>query len=172
MKPRMLLPALALIVVVPAFAAMAREKPVTDAATYVKKAGAGDLYEMQSSRLALEKSQDGEIRDFAQMMIRDHEQTTQAVKEAAREAEMTPPPPALDARQQQMMAKLRSASAASFDRLYVEQQRKAHRMALDLHNSYSAHGDTPALRQAAASAVPVIQKHLDRLNTLNGGAGS
>jgi putative membrane protein len=36
-------------------------------------------------------------------------------------------------------------------------------MALALHSTYARDGDTPALKQAAAAATPIVQQHLDQI---------
>jgi putative membrane protein len=133
----------------------------TAAMDYVKMAGASDLYEIQSSQMALSRSQNPTIRQFAQMLVTHHTQTTQQLMAAAQAAGMSPPPPMLMPMQQQMIAKLQGASAASFDHLYIDQQIPAHEMALALHQNYASNGDTPALRSAAAGAVPIVQQHLN-----------
>ena len=130
---------------------------------YVALAAASDLFEVQSSQLALSRAQDGAVRDFAQMMVTHHTQTTQQLYAAAKAAGMIrthdwmlPPP------MQAMMDDLQNASGAEFDRLYMRQQVGAHEMALALHRNYSARGDTPALRAVAAAAAPIVQQHLVR----------
>jgi len=139
----------------------------TDARSYVTMAGASDLFEIQSSELALEKSRNARVREFAQMMITHHRMTTEQVTAAARAAGMTPPAPQLNSMQRDMMTKLQSASATDFDRTYIEQQRQAHQMALALHQTYAARGDTPQLQQVARTAVPIIQQHIAKARDLN-----
>ena len=139
----------------------------TDRAGYVTQASASDLYEIQSSQIALTKAQRPEVREFAQMLITHHTQTTAALTAAARASGMTPPPPALTPMHREMIEQLQTAAAAGFDQLYVGQQVPAHEMALALHQTYAADGDTPALRTAATAAVPIIQQHLTRARQLN-----
>lgn len=133
---------------------------------FVMKAGASDLYEIQSSQIALQKAQDADIRQFAQMMIDHHTKTTQQVTAAAQADGLTPPAPQLQPQQAQMIAELQRLSGAAFDRAYVRQQRMAHEMALALHGNYAERGDMPALRQAAASAVPIVRQHLERVRAM------
>src|SRR5687767_3842162 len=45
---------------------------VTSAAEFVPTATSSNLFEIESSRLALQRSRDPEVRRFAQQMIRDH----------------------------------------------------------------------------------------------------
>lgn len=138
----------------------------TTAMPYVTAAGASDLYEITSSRLALEKNTNPQVTQFAQMMIDHHTRTTQQVTAAARAAGMTPPPPQLMPMQQRMIDQLRPLSGDAFTRAYVEQQRQAHQMALMLHRNYAQNGDTAQLRQVAAAAVPIIEQHIRELQQL------
>jgi putative membrane protein len=85
------------------------------------------------------------------------------VKAAALRSGAHPKPPALDPMQQKMVAELRHARGSDRDRLYVEQQKKAHGMALSLHQDYAASGSDPALRHAASEIVPVVQEHIAKL---------
>jgi putative membrane protein len=133
---------------------------------FVAMAGASDLYEIESSRLALQEARGKDVRDFAQMMIDHHQMTTQKVTAAARSAGLNPSPPALMPMQAQMLDQLRSAAAGDFDRTYLGQQRTAHEKALALHKNYAANGDTAALRSVANEAVPIVSRHLDRVRML------
>ncbi|WNO53656.1 DUF4142 domain-containing protein [Stakelama saccharophila] len=139
----------------------------TDATAFVKAAGASDLYEIQSAKLALQKTEDDDIREFANMMVTDHTKTTDAVKAAANKAGMTPPPPALTADQQQMIAQLKPLTGDEFDKAYLAQQTPAHQKALTMLRNYAQNGDTPELKDAAQQAVPIVQKHIDRLQDLS-----
>jgi putative membrane protein len=121
-----------------------------DAATYVAKAGASDLYEIQSSQLAQSAGASAKVRDFARMMVDDHTTTTRQVTDAARSAGMSPPPPALEPDQQTMLDQLRGLTGSAFDTAYLQQQRMAHDKALALHSGYAKNGDTPALRAVAS----------------------
>jgi putative membrane protein len=139
---------------------------------FVAAAGAGDQYEIQSSQLALERSQNQDVREFALMMITDHNRTTQEVTEAARRDGLTPPPPMMTAAQRMMVRQLRNARGRAFDTLYISQQRTAHSQALMLHRNRSHVRPNSALSQAAAGAVPIVQGHIDHLRHMGmGGMG-
>lgn len=139
---------------------------------YVGMAAASDLYEIQSSQLARTRAASPAVRDFAQMMIADHTNTTQQLMMAARAAGMPPMTPLLLPMQRQMLDQLRAAPAgAGFDSIYLEQQVQAHQMALALHSNYAQNGDSPPLRQTAGAAAPIVQQHLDRVRQLAGSGG-
>jgi putative membrane protein len=147
-------------------AAASTDATPTAAMPFVMKAGANDLYEIQSSQLALQKAQKAEVKQFAQMMIDHHAKTTQQVMAAAKSAGLTPPPPQLEPKHAQMIAELQPLTGAAFDSAYIRQQVMAHEMALALHSNYAKSGDTERLRQAAAAAAPIVQQHLERVRAM------
>ena len=144
----------------PAFAQM----PTPTPAQFVAKAGASDMYEEKSSKLVLASTKNADVKSFADMMVTDHMKTTAAVKTAAGQAGMHPKPPMLDPMQKTMIAKLTAAKGKKRDMLYIDQQKKAHQMALDLMQTYSGSGTEPHLKQAASTAVPIVQHHIEMLN--------
>lgn len=136
------------------------------AGAYVRAAGESDVFEITSSQLALQRTQDPDVRAFATMMIDHHTKTTNRLLAATRTAGMTPPPAVLSPPKRGLIEQLNSQAGLAFDRLYVRQQAAAHQEALALHSGYAQTGDTPALRAAAAAATPVVQAHLARVRTL------
>lgn len=128
---------------------------------YVQMAASSDMYEIQSSQLALSQAQNPALRSFAQMMVTDHSNTTQQLMAAATASGMGPPPASMMPMHAQMVARLQGRSGMDFDREYARQQLMAHQQALALHSNYAARGDTPALRAVAGAAVPVITQHLN-----------
>ncbi len=128
-------------------------------AAYVAMAASRDLYEIQSGQLAGQRAQRADLRQFGQMLVTHHTQTTEQLTAAARASGMTPPPPTLLPMHREMLAALQAASG-NFDSVFLDQQVTAHEMALALHRNYARRGDTPALRSTAGAAVPIIQQHL------------
>ncbi|HEX8469572.1 MAG TPA: DUF4142 domain-containing protein [Brevundimonas sp.] len=151
-------------------AAMAQSAP--PAMEFVRMAGASDQYEIQSSQLVLQSTQDPELRRFAQMMVDHHTMTTATVMRAAQTAGLTPSPPTLDAEKTEMIRQLQGTSNEARDALYKQQQVMAHRQALMLHASYAKNGDAPSLKTAAASAVPIVSRHYNMIMAMAGDASS
>ncbi|AEG50602.1 hypothetical protein Sphch_2972 [Sphingobium chlorophenolicum L-1] len=138
----------------------------TSASDYLAKAGAGDLFEIQSSQAVLEKTKNAKVRDFATMMVKAHQQSTAKLKAAAGEAKLTVKPPVLTSDQQAMLDAIKSAPADGVDMVYAAHQRTAHEAALQLHRSYAADGDMAPLRRAAGEIVPVVESHIQHLADL------
>jgi putative membrane protein len=150
----------------PAAATAPATAPMT-AAAYVAEAARGDMYEIQASQLAQAQASSPAVKSFAAQMVRDHTASTEKVKAAAAQANVsTSPPPALDDRRQSMLDQLKAAKGADFDRLYLQQQTMAHQDALTLHQGYAQNGDSAPLRAAAGSIAPVVQRHLTMLQDM------
>ncbi len=154
---------LAAMIALPTVAAVAQAPA---APTYVMNAGAGDQYEIQSSRLLLTSTKNAKLRSFASMMVTDHTKSTADVKAAAMRAGLHPAPPKLDAMGTKNVAALRAATGTARDRLYVEQQKSAHQRALTLHQTYAQSGTAAPLKTVAASIAPVVQTHITELSTM------
>jgi putative membrane protein len=131
-----------------------------DRANYMRMASSSDLYEIQSSQLAVQRSQSPAVRKFAQMMIEHHTMTSQQMMTAAKAAGANPPPPQLMPMHAEMIAQLQGANGTGFDQLYMNQQVQAHKMGLQLHRTYANDGDTAALQSTARTVVPIVERHL------------
>lgn len=148
--------------------AMAGDMTPEDRMNYVRLAAASDMFEIQSSQMALSRAQNPAVRQFAQMMVTHHTQTSQQLMAAAQAAGMSPPAPMQIPLVQRMLSELQGASGTNFDRVYLAQQVPAHEMALALHSNYAQRGDTPALQTTARAAVPIVQQHLQEARRLRG----
>lgn len=138
----------------------------TSAPGYLRMAASSDLFEVESSRLALQQSQNPAVRQFAQMMINDHTRTTNEATAIARQQGLTPPPPTMAPHHQQMLQELRASPPTSFDSAYKRAQIAAHQEALNLHQGFASGGDNEALRAFAARTVPAIQMHYQQAQNL------
>jgi putative membrane protein len=134
---------------------------VLSADKFVQKAAMSDLFEVESSKLALQRSQNEDVQAFAQRMIDDHTQSTRKLTGLLQSASVgTTPPNNLDRAHQHMLQQLQNESAARFDRLYMRIQVKGHQDALKLQQGYGRHGDNDQLKSFASEAAPMVQDHL------------
>lgn len=140
---------------------------VTTATAFVPMATSSNLFEIESSRLALQRSQNREVRRYAQQMIRDHNMTTRRMATVVRRAGLPAPQPAMIPKHQQMLATVEGA--ADFDAAYVNAQLMAHQEAVALFSSYASGGDVPQLREFAGATLPNLQMHLEHAQALSSG---
>ena len=140
----------------------------TRAADYMKMAHSGDMFEIESSQMALQMSRNEAVRSFAQMMVTDHTRMMNEMMTLAAGMNMDMSSMPMMPHHAQMLQRLRAASAAEFDMMYKREQVMAHQEGRMMHGTYAARGDNPALRAMAARAVPMIQGHLTRAQGLPG----
>ena len=128
---------------------------------FLAQASSANQFEIQSSQLALQASQNPAVRNFANVMIADHTQLGQQVANVAAAAHLPPPPPGLLPAQQAALDQLRAAGVGySFDAAYRQAQIDAHQQAIGLMQGYATSGDVLELRNAAGAAIPMMQRHL------------
>jgi putative membrane protein len=148
----------------------AKAAATTSSGPFVENAAIGDLYEIESARIALQRSRSAEVRAAAEQMILDHTANTHHLLAALEMNETNgtkgPPPQTLDTRRQAMIDHLREAPEDSFDKTYAEQQVMAHEETVALMRSYAGGGDNQQLRSLALSALPVVERHLEHMKML------
>jgi putative membrane protein len=132
---------------------------------YVQNAATSDMFEIQTSLLALEKAAMPSIKTYAQMMIDEHGKSSAELKAAAGQAGI-PTPAALPADKQAKVNALRSLSGAEFDRQYLADQRSGHQETLAKVNAYLAAAPAGPLKDHASKLTGVVQKHLNSLEKI------
>src|SRR5919107_2223587 len=135
---------------------------------FLWQAASANQFEIDSSQLALQASQNAAVRNYANLLISDHTRLGAQVTAAAQSAGLTMPPPGLLPAQQAALAQLQAAGTGpSFDMAYRQAQIDAHNQAITLMQNYSTSGHVPALRTAAGGAIPMMQMHLQQAQMLN-----
>lgn len=141
---------------------------LTDSAEFSRMAASSNMLEIESSRLAMERSRDREVRRFASQMIRDHTRASQRMTAVIRRAGLPPAPMTLSAKHQAMLDQLSAASPESFDSAYVTLQAQAHDEAIALFTTYAQSGDDPRLTDFARRTVPTLRMHANHVQRLSG----
>lgn len=152
--------------------AAAQKTGAPPARQYVEAAAQSDAFELLEAQAALAGSANPQVRAYAEMMLRDHAAAAAALRAAAVAAKLDPPAMQLGAEQAALLAALQGMSGEDLDRAYAEHQALAHRSALTVQQAYAAGGDAPALRRAAATATPVIERHLAAAERLKAAVGA
>jgi putative membrane protein len=128
---------------------------------FASKVAVSDMFEVQSSQLALTKGADEDTKPFAEKMVTDHQQTTSELKALVESGKVKVTlPTALDAPHQKMLDDLRSKSGKDFDRSYDQMQVKGHEDAVALFEAYAKSGDNSELKSWAGKTLPHLKEHL------------
>jgi putative membrane protein len=142
-------------------AATGETQPAPSAQDFVDKVAISDMFEIQSSQLALSKQPDKDTKPFAQRMVTDHQKTSKELKSLVDGGKVKATlPSALDSEHQTMLDDLKAKSGKDFDQSYDQIQVKAHEDAVALFNAYAKGGDDPELKKWAAKTLPNLERHL------------
>jgi len=131
---------------------------------FVDKAAAGGIAEVETSRLALEKSASTDVKKFANMMITDHSKANHELAALAKKFDIEVPDSTTLTKQAK--EKILDMRDESFDAAYAGNQVKAHEETIDLFKKEAntvtddrVKGATE-LKGFAQKMLPTLEKHL------------
>lgn len=133
-------------------------KPITDA-EFVIKAASGDMFEIESSKLAKDTSKSDEVKKFAEQMIADHTKSTKELTEVAKKANLGLPTKMLD-EHARLLEKVKGGKN-DFDKAYMDAQLTAHKEAVELFTNAAKNVKDPGIKAFAEKTLPVIKEHYE-----------
>jgi putative membrane protein len=135
-------------------------------AKFATAAANGGMAEVALGKLALTKTSNTAIKDFAQMMVTDHSKANYELMAIAKAKNITLPTEP-DSSHLKKMDELSKKSGSDFDKAYVSAMIDGHKKTLDLMNKEAKDGSDTTLKAFAAKTAPVVQSHLDAINKIN-----
>ncbi|MDR6874360.1 putative membrane protein [Bosea sp. BE125] len=125
---------------------------------FVDRAAVSDMFEIESSRLALQRAQLPATRAFAERMVLDNSASSTRLSQLVAGSVLTVPME-LDAEHDKAMARLAAASPMEFDAVYIQLQQTAHKAEVEMFTNYAAIGSEPTLKSYAAEMLPILRNH-------------
>jgi len=134
---------------------------------FVTGLATGNMYELESAKVAAAKSTNADVKALAAMITKDHTAAGEKLMAAAPAAapDVTIPT-TLDERRKGLIDNLNAATPGDFDKVYLGQQVAAHNETLTLLNGFSGNTDAPALSSLAQELIPTVTAHRDRAQAL------
>jgi putative membrane protein len=136
-------------------------------ASFVKKAALDGMTEVQLGKVALEKSQDPKVRQFAQKMITDHGKANEELAAVAQSKNLDVPK-SLDSEHEAMVRQMSSKDGAAFDAAYREHMNADHSEAIALFQGAST-GRDQQLAALAKKTLPTLEEHKHMAEALPSG---
>lgn len=138
--------------------APAQPAPATPAAVDFRAAAATNhAFEVEASRLALTRSSNPRIRNFARRVIREHAATARVLSGGAPGRGSRPP---TDARADERLRQLGGLRGRPFDLAFAQMQVEALGEAVTLYSGYAQNGTDPELKALARKTLPRLQQQL------------
>jgi len=118
------------------------------------------LAEVQLAELASGKTQNGEVKDFAALMIDDHGKANRELATLAKAARLrVPDAPSPEHKVAYM--ELKGLDGGAFDVAYMRNQLQEHQKAAILLEWEINSGQDAPLQQFASQTLPVVLRHLE-----------
>ena len=154
---------------------------------FVEDLTIASMAEVELGKMAMERAANAEVKQFGDMMVRDHTKAGDELKQVATRHSI-PVPAALDQKHQELKTKLSNLRGAEFDREYMSAMVDGHEDVVDRLQTRASEdrfgddkgavkpesSDNPveaALNQWAAAALPTVRHHLDEAKRINDGLG-
>lgn len=135
---------------------------------YIPQAAISDMFEIEASEIALVRARSPEVKAFARQMVADHRKSSEMLRRFVADHPVNIAiPQNIDPRRQAMLANLNEAGDEEFDGVYIGGQAAAHQEAYNLHSSYGARGDYPALKAVAQKTAELVAAHRRHVETLD-----
>jgi putative membrane protein len=133
--------------------------------SFVTAAGQAGMAEVELADLALSKSQNEDVKQFAQMMITDHGKANDELKGLAVQKKYEFPAD-VNMTQKALAENLSKLSGAAFDREYVRAMVTDHEAAVKLFGNESKAGKDADLKTWALATLPTLKTHLQQAEDL------
>lgn len=123
--------------------------------------------EIGAGKAAQEKATNGDVKSYANDMVKDHTAMQGEADKVAKAAGITAEPPAnADQMKAHASAEMDSLKAAAkgnaFDTAYINAQVNDHQMVLDHLKQFQTSAQNAQLKDLVTKAIPKVQQHLDR----------
>ena len=142
-----------------------------DAATatdqaFVAKVSQGGRYEVEASKLALQKAMAQDVKDIASSEVHDHELVNAELRTISAAQHVTIVP-TLNAEFQGKLDHLKTLSGADFDTAYLDEMATIHDKDEKLFAQEATDGGAADYKSFAAKTDKIVKRHIGALHGLN-----
>jgi len=125
--------------------------------TFVREAAIGGIAEVELSKIA-QKSENGDVKRFADRMIADHTKANEQLTSIATGLGVDLPK-TLDSEHERIRHKLQTLHGKTFDDQYVHDMVEDHNKAVKLFQQEERSGHNTELKQFAQKTLPTLEEH-------------
>jgi putative membrane protein len=131
--------------------------------TFAHKVGLGGMFEVDSSKLALDKASAQPVKDFAANEVKEHTAVGDRLKSICT-SEGIDVPAQRSAKFQKMYDALKAQSGGDFDKLYIKDMKAVHATDGGLFAKEADTTKDPELKSFATDTTEIVQRHIKVLN--------
>ncbi|WP_413175979.1 DUF4142 domain-containing protein [Anabaena azotica] len=126
---------------------------------FITKVAQGNLAEIELGRLAEQKAESNEVKEFGRRMVADHTQFNQELQDLANQKGANFPSD-IGKENKRIKTNLEKLSGADFDKAYIQQMVADHNKDIALYRRQSQQGDDEDLKNWATKNLPLLEEHL------------
>jgi putative membrane protein len=127
--------------------------------TFMTDAAKGGMTEVEVSKLAQDRAMNPRVKNFAEMMVRDHGAANDELKNIARQKNVMLPTDL--GKKQDDVTDLSKKKGADFDKAYMKIMVKDHKDVVDEFEKCAQNGTDPDVKTFASQKLPTLRMHLD-----------
>lgn len=138
--------------------------------TFYDKAAQGGMAEVAAAKLAQSKAQRADVKQFADMMVKDHGKANAKLQALATKKSVKLPA-STDAKHKAASKELEGLSGAAFEEAYIRGQIEDHENTVELLKYEIDSGADPDAKAFANEILPTVQAHLKEILRIAKDAG-
>src|SRR5207248_10220541 len=133
--------------------------------SFVKKAAAGGMAEVELGKLATEKASSDDVMKFGQRMVDDHSKANDQLKQLASQKGVNLPSD-LEAKDKALKDRLSKLSGEQFDRAYMKNMVRDHTKDVAEFRQESKSAKDNDLKNFASQTLPTLEDHLKEAKSI------
>src|SRR5438874_2915680 len=132
---------------------------------FMKKATEANLSEINVARLAVQKSDNTDVKDYANMIQKDHTGALEDLTDLMKDKNV-PEPKTLAADTQQDVTRMNALTGPEFDREFINKMVADHQKAVEMFRDEAAGAMNPDVKKYVENVLPKLEMHLDKAQRL------
>jgi putative membrane protein len=136
--------------------------------TFIMKAAAGGLMEVQLGNVAQQNAMNARVKNFGQMMVNDHSKANDELKSLASSKGITLPSD-LPGDKMKHVDAMKNMKGNSFDTHYMSMMVNDHKEDISEFEKASKTAKDPDLKNWATKTLPTLKTHLDSAKAISKG---
>ena len=133
---------------------------------FVTKAAQGNSAEVELGKIVAAKSKDSNVKQFAQMMVKDHTTALNELQELAQTKNLNFNDDLPDDAKS-LQQKLSSDTGKQLDKDYMDGMVEDHQKDVQEFTDKSQNAKDPDVKQWASKTLPTLQKHLEKAQQID-----
>jgi putative membrane protein len=142
--------------------------------TFLQDAIKGNRAEVTLGKMVAAKTKDPSVKQFAQMMVKDHTVALSQLQQLAQQKNITVPE-GLPDDAKELQSKLQSDTGKQFDKDYMDAMVQDHQKDVQDFQNASQNAKDPDVKQIASKLTPTLEHHLQKAQQIDqklGGSAS